>query len=151
MARLPTPMMVDSLRFTGNTRVEFTVKWASNDPFAGMIDHIYVRFLMTNLLSVGMGIDDAAMLAEMEGWTDLLVGPGAGPRHMVGAQPPPLPTSWDANLGTLHRIDYRSIAVPTPAVDKGGVADIHAEDYVVTDTAFQQRFVRLIAQARTAD
>ena len=147
MARLPTPMMVDDLRFTGNRQLEFTVKWASNDPFAGMIDHIYVRFMMTNLLALGVTEDVAGALMESDSDLTMAVGTSAASTWALPAM------LWDQNLGMLHRIDYRSAVVVAPDTDNvpGAPADTHEETFMVMDTAFQQRFVRLIAQARTAD
>ena len=156
MARLPTPIRVDNLRFTGNTRLAFTVKWASDDPFAGMIDHIRLRFMMTNLLDLGPGIDADVVNEVMEAWDDLtLTGPGLSAADTEAV--PTMPPAWDANLGTLHRIDYRSAKIATPDADNATAGDnIHEEEFGtaasrITNAAFQQRFVRLIAQARTPD
>ena len=153
MARLPTPIEVDDLRFASNTRLQFILKWASNDPYAGMIDHIRIRFMMTNLLDLGTGIDAAAVKAVMEAWGDLtLMGSG-----LSAADTELVPAAWDQSLGTLHRIDYRSTKIVTPNADNVTAGDnIHEEAFgvaapPVTSAAFQQRFVRLIAQARTPD
>ena len=144
MARLPTPMMVENLRFTGNMELQFTVKWASDDTYAAMIDHIRVRLMMTNLLDVG--VDEDAVLAEMESWNDIL----RDTAGLSSAGIESLPTGWDPNLAQLHRIDYRSPVVVNPGNDNATPGDMtHEEDYTVTDVAFQQRFVRLVAQART--
>ena len=158
MARLPTPIRVDNLRFTGNTRLQFTLKWASNDPYAEKIDHIRLRFMMTNLLDLGTGIDADVVKAIMEAWNDItpLTGPGlsAADTEVVPTAAP----AWDMNLLTLHRIDYRSAKIVLPASDNGAMTNdnIHEEVFgaaapLVDDDAFQQRFVRLIAQARTPD
>ena len=144
MARLPTPMMVDDLQFFDNTTLVFTVKWAADDPYASMIDHIRVRFMMTNFLYVG--VDDDAVLAEMESWEDLPL-MGMGLSAVAGEMVPIV--GWYAALDLLHRIDYRSPVIVTPDMPSGG---IHVELFNgITSVAFQQRFVRLIAQARTAD
>ena len=164
MARLPTLMMVSDLRFEGgNTQVKFTVKWASDDPYAAMIDHIRVRFMMTNLLALGVGDADedaAAALTEMEGWVDYMIPvpvPPGEAKSAAGVEAVPAVSlgdlqDWDSHLGTLHRLDWRSPGGFTGELDNGVADDnFHEETWMVSDPAFQQRFVRLIAQARTAD
>ena len=147
MARLPTPMMVDNLRFTDNTTLAFTVKWASDDPYAGMIDHIRVRFMMTNLLALGVGgaeIPPEDVKIVMEEWTTELT--------ILTAGTEPVPTGWNPDLGVLHRIDDQS-TTPFDGTDDNATAgdNIHEEELTTSHAAFQQRFVRLIAQARTRE
>ena len=147
MARLPTPMEVNDLRFTGNTELRFTVKWESDDDYADMIDHIRVRFMMTNLSDIG--VDDATLKTEVEGWDDLgmLVAEGKSAADIEA-----VPSSWDGELGTLHRIDYRGPHISDPGSDNATAGDdTHEATFTITDASFQQRFVRLFAQARTAD
>ncbi len=147
MARLPTSVKVDNLRFTGNTTLAFTVKWESDDHYAGMIDHIRVRLMMTNLSAVG--VDEAAVKMVMEGWDDIAQ-MGEGLSAPMEIDPPP--DMWEDTL-VLHRIDYRS-PNGIDGDDDNGVDDddnVHEEAFTIMDTSFQQRFVRLIAQARTAD
>ena len=52
MARLPMLVQITDLRFTADDRVTFTLEWPA-DINGDKIDHIRVRFLMTNLLSIG--------------------------------------------------------------------------------------------------
>ena len=152
MARLPTPLMVENLRFTGNATLAFTVKWESDHSQASDIDHIRVRFLMTNLFALGPS--DEAIMETMESWEDLdIMGTGA---QLSLASVEPIPTMdgevWSFGLGVFHRIDFRSDSVEGE-IDNGVAPDdnIHEEEFEVTDPSFQQRFVRLIAQARTPE
>ena len=101
------------------------------DDYAAQINHLRVRFMLTNLEEVGTGITDAQIGTEMEGWddTDTLADQAT-------------PTGWDANL-VIHQIgeDY--------AVTNGTADSPIAGTF--TDDALRQRFVRCIVQARTAD
>ena len=68
MARLPTPTTITDLRFTADNSVAFELAWAGGDAYAGMIDHLRVRFMLTNLEEVGAGITDAQVMTEMANW-----------------------------------------------------------------------------------
>ena len=133
MARLPTPTTITDLRFTADNSVEFELAWDGTDTYAGMIDHLRVRFMLTNLEEVGAGITPAQIETEMEGWADT---------DTVADQA--TPTGWDTNL-VIHQIgeDY----TPTAAEKTAGVMP----NQPFTDDALRQRFVRCIVQARTAD
>ena len=49
MARLPTPTTITDLHFTADNSVEFELAWDGADTYASMIDHLRVRFMLTNL------------------------------------------------------------------------------------------------------
>ena len=131
MARLPTPTTITDLRFTADNSVAFELAWAGGDAYASMIDHLRVRFMLTNLEEVGAGITPAQVMTEMANWADT---------DIVADQA--TPAGWDTNL-VIHQIgeDY-------------DVADGTLDspmDGTFTDDALRQRFVRCIVQARTAD
>lgn len=134
MARLPMPMKVTNLRFTADNAVSFRLEWDGAHAYASVIDHFRVRFMLTNLHDVGIGITDAQIQAEMESWDD---------------QDPPvaaetmLPTGWDANI-KVYRGGMK-LAAPADPTTTAMV------DGTFTNIGLMQRFVRCIAQARTAD
>ena len=139
MARLPMLVAVQDLRFTSDNTLGFTLRWDASAMFAASINHVRVRFMLTNLASVGMGITDADIKTLMEAWDD-----------EDAVEDIATPATWESTL-VIHQIGdtYGRAADPggvfTAAERAAGAA---ARSF--TNGVVRQRFVRCIAQARTA-
>ena len=129
MARLPMPMQVVDLRFETDTRVAFTIAWDPLDPYVDLMDHIRVRFLLTNLLALGAADDVVEDLLEALPDSDVV----AAIPHPGGVYTPNL---------VMHYIGETYTPID-------GASGTFTNTF--TNAALQQRFVRCTAQPRVVD
>ena len=132
MARLPTPAIVTDLHFVGPDRIEATIYWDGDDPYAELMRGLYLRFLLSNLEDLGVGDDEVS--TAMQSWAD---------HTDVGSPMEVIIPAWAMNL----QMQYFDLLV------RISETEAKAGQYLFTWRAsvLAQRFVRMIVQARTAD